>query len=256
MKRIYFLLIIAVLPLIMTAQTDNDIIYHDFVPDTTVFLPRSAPMPDYSDTLRLDFNNDSINDIILCFMHYNSWGFSYSIISLNENWLVAWAKNDTLSSPIINWVSNGGYNPTPYEIDKKRGVRLKNGIDYYYGWFRIYEGVDATNLYFGVDKMAFCKIPNYPFLYGQTAIVTGFEKSLEIDKTNVFVADTGSSVVVNSDKKIENITITNIAGEQVAQQTKVNANNKTIKTANFAKGTYIVKVQFADGGVFTQKVVL
>ena len=64
-------------------------------------------------------------------------------------------------------------------------------------------------------------------------------------------ANIGSTVVISSNAKIENIELLNILGERVKFQ-----NTNQINTSTFVKGTYIIRIKFSDGRLAENKLII
>ena len=61
----------------------------------------------------------------------------------------------------------------------------------------------------------------------------------------------GGVVLINSNSKIQTIRVTNILGGKV-----MSLNTKSISTSNLSKGTYIISIEFADGSLKENKLVV
>ncbi len=61
--------------------------------------------------------------------------------------------------------------------------------------------------------------------------------------------NSGGSVAVNANTKVKSIVVINILGEQIRF-------NNTINTTGFAKGTYIITIEFADGRFAKNKLIV
>jgi len=61
--------------------------------------------------------------------------------------------------------------------------------------------------------------------------------------------NSGGAVAVNSNTKVKSIVVINILGEQIRF-------NNTINTTGFAKGTYIITIEFADGRFAKNKLIV
>lgn len=227
--------------------TDTNVIFHDYIPDVIVTDP-------YNDTLKIDINQDGILDFQFCINYYPA-PIPYLLV-LNVNCKIGFFMNsnnsDSLLNPLIYWCSGNCY----WDYDdyqNKLGVRLTVGADYYYGWVAVTYTRQPPK--YVIDSYAFCKIPNYPFLYGQTEISTGTPKNNISDNIKIFTSASGSSLMVESEKQIKSVTITNTNGVIVVDQKNIKSNNAEIGVAGLAHGTYIVKVQFADSKIYTQQIV-
>jgi len=61
----------------------------------------------------------------------------------------------------------------------------------------------------------------------------------------------GGVVLINSNSKIQTIRVTNILGGKV-----MSLNTKSISTSDLSKGTYIISIEFADGSLKENKLVV
>ena len=231
---------------VLGTLTDTNVVYYDYIPDIVVSNPQT-------DTLKIDINQDGILDVQF-YLHYYPATNCY-IKTLNSNCKIAfWGitnNNDTIPS-LLYWLSGDKY--WYYnDYQSRLAIRITDGVNYYYGWVHVSYSNPPQAL--TIDKYAFCKIANYPFLYGQTTISTGIHTINSTDSTNVYLTQ-GNSVIIESGKLIKNVKVTSTTGAVVALQNNVNSNNATINTAGIAHGTYIVQVQFTDLSVYTKQIVL
>ena len=228
------------------AQLDSNIIYYDFNPDT-LLIP--------FETLSIDINQDSVNDLNFYFIYPSEIILQVTSLNTNCNYaFISNSYNDSLTNSMLTWHTGAYYWNWDWNIERL-GIKYSSNTDTYYGWLH---GIALAEYppKLIVDKFAFCKIANYPFLWGQTEIITSIASQESNDSTVVYVSDSGSGVVVQSSKTITNVSLTNIQGVVVSSQSYINSGNATISTAGFAHGTYIVQVKFSDGGVYTKQVVL
>jgi len=251
-SKILILTSLIVLSNLLMAQTDTNVIYHDYNPDVILYGSYES-----TDSLSIDINQDSSLDFKFYYVNVSGGPYPY-VKNMHDNCkytLYSFINNyDSLNNPSINWLSGNIYWNSESFYDTI-GIKIISGSDNYYGWIRT-TYVNATPEEIIIDKYAFCKIPNYPFRLGQTEIITSIVSQESNDSTVVYVSDSGSGVVVQSSKTITNVSLTNIQGVVVSSQSYINSGNATISTAGFAHGSYIVQVKFSDGGVYTKQVVL
>jgi len=251
--RILIITIIALMSFSLKSQTfqtltDTNVIFYDYIPDVVVTNP-------LIDTLKIDMNQDGILDIQF-YLHYYSPGGAYVktlTVNCNRAFFMTSNTNDSLTSSLLNWGSGDAVWTSFSNYQNRLGVRITDGVNYYYGWIHVTYSVGPQAM--TIDKYAFCKIANYPFLYGQTTINTGIHTINSPDSTNVYLGQ-GNSVMVESGKLIKNVTVTSATGVVVASQNNVNSYSANISTAGIAHGTYIVQVQFTDLTVFTKQIVI
>ena len=230
-----------------TLQTLNDtnVIFHDYVPDVVLSTP--------SDTLKIDINQDGLLDIQFYF-HYYPFTSPY-FKTLNSNCKYASfppTHDDSLTSSTLYWWS-GDDEWTVSPGDYRLGIKILDGTNNYYGWIHILKTINPNTM--TIDKYAFCKIANYPFLYGQTTISTNMPNINITDSTNVYLGNSGN-VIVESGKLIKSLTLTSTTGVVVASQNNINSYSANISTAGIVHGTYIVQVQFTDLSIYTKQIVM
>ncbi len=69
-------------------------------------------------------------------------------------------------------------------------------------------------------------------------------------KTNIYPNPTKGEINIKTDKKIKSSTVYDLSGKVLLQN-----NSEKINISSFAKGTYLLKVEFADGSTKTEKVI-
>ncbi|HPR32441.1 MAG TPA: T9SS type A sorting domain-containing protein [Prolixibacteraceae bacterium] len=227
---------------------ENEILVYDFVPDSQFV---SVP-----DSLKLDINQDQIPDIAL-YIAQPSFGHHCRILSINEHCEYAFIHSeyckDTLTCDSIRWHTKD-LMWSDYDSGKIVGVRFTINNNYYYGWIMGYQ-VYSTTFSFYIDKYAFCNIPNYPLLLGQTYL-TGIEESGIKKLARVFVNQSEKQITVEAVKKIKQVQLLNINGTTITALTKVNSTSATFHTDGLPGGAYLVQVTLNNGNVQTVKVLL
>ena len=172
MKRILLLLLVLSTSFDLTAQ-NNEILYLDFNPDSTVYYP--------IEKLYIDFDQDGESDAYL-YTHVTSGGWWFDCYSLSD-WELCCCK-DTVA-PIQEFDDNWGvgFNLLPPEQYERFAVRRLTNNGYYYGWMEVSYGVywwEDKNRdhesgwhskgYLVLDKQCYCSIPDYPLRWGQTSL--------------------------------------------------------------------------------------
>ena len=154
----------------------NGIIYTDFEPDSLVELKEIDFNPDAQMTI--DFDADGNSDLRI-YSRATSGGRWFYIMSYSNEWEI---HEYQIEDPLIPMNEHGewhtGITWLPYfyqgqdTINDKFAVRHQVGDSYYYGWFRAYLLMNGTsNPWVALDKMAYCTIPNYPLILGQTETI-------------------------------------------------------------------------------------
>jgi len=227
--------------------TDTNVIFVDYNPDVILHYNYNQ------ESLSIDINNDSVLDFKFYFTPGSNPGSYISDLNTNCKYTSVWdtVSNDSLNNPAISWSSgaNFWYSPT----DAIFGIKIISGSNNYYGW--IHAVLSFVPWIMTIDKYAFCKIPNYPFHKGQTTLITNIPNIITPDSTYVYLGS-GNSIVVQSGKIINSVTLTSTTGIVVASQNNINSYSTNISTAGIAHGTYIVQVQFTDLSNYTKQIVL
>lgn len=146
------------------------------------------------------------------------------------------------------------------------------------GWYCVYNGNSSyqgsgsfnafptfTGLQFNTSyQVRACTYNGTPGLekYSATAgvvFVTPVDPTTSVadrvaNKFNIYPTLTNSNIQVNGDN-ISSIDIINLVGQSV-KQIKSTATNNTIVLSDLSTGAYLVKVQFVDGSVKTQRILL
>lgn len=234
------------------AQTDTNVIFFDYIPDTII-----NSMPGLSDTVKIDINLDGTDDLMF---YQKTWSFKQDMIKiLHANCQFAFfdsTYSDSLTNPslIYHGSTIGSGSVWPPQDDRGRiAVRLIDGADYYYGWIRAVLTYDYPRS-ITIDKYAFCKIANYPFLFGQTELATSVNEILNEHNTQVYFNGSTANIVIQSDKQLKEVKLVNMLGATVKSFNNVNALNTNISTNNLAHGNYIVQVKFKDASVYAVQV--
>lgn len=243
-KLILFLLILVGIK--SNAKTDTNIIYNDIVPDYIILT--------VGDIFKVDINEDGLDDISF-YMFQTSFKLPY-VNNLHSNANYSFfmpSDNDSLSTK--SWLSGGHQHLTGSYDSSRIAVRLINGSDYYYGWIRVFfDKITPFEPRITIKEYAFCKIANYPFLFGQTTTLTAVNE-LNIDNnTQVYFNGSTANIVIQSDKQIKEVKLVNMLGANVVSYSNVNATNTNINTTNLAHGNYIVQVKFANSAVYAVQV--
>ncbi len=261
MKTIIFLVLVLAINSLIFAQSSGQIIYNDFDPDISTFYYYNADSTNLFpfDSLKIDINDDDIFDIVFYFETPRpEW--IHPMIKPNQlNVSICVAKNDTLTNPENVWLI-GAYNWDWYYGREKFGLKFTDQDNVYYGWFHAYQtysGVLENNTRtLWVDKMAYCTIPNYQLLWGQTEISNSVPKT-DVDNNGVIINfnNASNTVQVESLTKINEVEIISSSG-QVANKTKnVGKNETEINVTDLQNGVYIVKVSLDNGRVVSGKIV-
>jgi hypothetical protein len=69
-------------------------------------------------------------------------------------------------------------------------------------------------------------------------------------KTNIYPNPTKGEVTIKTDKKIKSSTVVDLSGKVLLQ-----TSSEKVDMSSFTKGTYLLKVEFADGSTKTEKII-
>ena len=259
MKKILFLVALAITMTAGYAQQD-EIIYVDFEPDTLVELKDIDHYPDSKMNIDLDFDN--IPDIKI-YQYSTSTGCWFNIRSYEPEWEIhEYEIDDTLgpiNDPEVWW--SGAIFWLPYfyhDIDTmsdRFAVRHKIGNSYYYGWLRVYITSCPPSLYpwAALDRMAYCTIPDYPLVWGQTDIV-GIEENDESNSFATIHPNPTNGLVTITGENLRQAKVINTLGQQVLS-VQGKGNEIHIDMAALPAGVYFVTITDDEGRKCVRKVV-
>lgn len=83
-------------------------------------------------------------------------------------------------------------------------------------------------------------------------VVSGVLSTSEISKseTSIYPNPTNGEINIKTGKKIKSTTVFDLSGKVVLQ-----TNSEKVDMSSYAKGTYLLKVEFADGSLKTEKII-
>lgn len=253
----------------------QSIIYHDFVPDTCTVMDTRIQV---TIPLFLDINEDGEAEIrITSEYDPHAIGTTPKLEACRTGWEVCslLRRNpagdcyfqDTIST-MPTWPNMFWWNYVaawPCYNTSRMGVRYKSGEDYYYGWLSVYQTHEVisipNDLYiesYWVDAMAFCTIPNYPLVWGQTKItgIDDFEVNNSTEHpslTLLYNPVTNILDAIASEGNINRIEIYNTSGKLVSLSHNNNSNHLEINVAMLTTGVYVVKSVLDNKSVITNK---
>ena len=260
MKRYLVLAVLFFAAFGMRAQ-EGEIVYVDFEPDSIVQLMDIDLYPE--SRMNIDFDFDSLPDIRI-YQRTTSTGFWFQMKSYEPEWEIhEYEADDTLvpmNDPNQWWSTGITWLPYFYhDIDTmsdRFAVRHKVGDDYFYGWFRAYI-TPIQNQYswpwVALDQMAYCTIPNYPLVWGQTYIVSIDENDESTPFATLYPNPTNGMVTVTGEN-LRQAEIINILGQQVLS-VQGKGNELRIDMSNLPAGVYFVTVTNEEGRKCVRKVV-
>jgi hypothetical protein len=227
----------------------TEILVHDY--DSDICL-KSTNM----DSLKIDVDNDGVLDIMFYFESVSS-GYYQKIKSLIEKCQIALiidTKNDSLKSSTLVWHSDFTYLMGMFKSEKI-GIQINENERNYYGWAHVIFSSENRERIITIDKYAFCTIPDYPLLWGQTEL-TGKKEIILQDKVKVSVDVHSKSINIQSKEVIKEISLMNSAGRVIQKWRNVKSSKVDISSEGIKGGVYLFRVKNMNNEVFTGKVVL
>jgi hypothetical protein len=259
----------------MNAQ-DDQFLYYDFEPDSVACIKASDYIYGFF-YFYLDIDQDGdVHDVAFS---KDSKQYIYAVDGVYPTWEVAKIV-DTDTAVILSdlpvepinpcWMCFlgshiWGWEPNLLCQNVKVGVKKIVGEDSYYGWINAYVKYNkdpelADTIINGeplntviIDKMAFCKIPNYPLRWGQKSL----DESVEENTYNPVAiypdpTDGVLNISFSENTDCQSVEIYAIDGRLLKSQI---SNLETVDMSSFESGLYIIKVRLADGREFTERIV-
>ena len=260
MKRIRFILILlAILPFTRAHAQTGEVIYRDFEPDSILVYWL------YLGPIYIDLDVDGEADDFM--MRMTEWGnvCHPELFRENPNLTICYVEEDPddyIISEVqeedwrtyVSW--SGGNTAAEYS---HYGFRIKQGDDYYYGWFETYNGYvekdngKSTEAQYGFDRTAYCTIPNYPLRWGQTDLYDDVEEASPNSFATVQPNPTTGLFAIMCEG-LKQIEVHDALGREIASL-KANGNQTTIDLSSQPAGVYLVSVTDTEGRRCVKKVV-
>jgi len=248
MKKILLITSILLATTGIKAQ-QGEIIYRDFEPDVVTEHD--------DDSIPIDFDGDGHTDVSLVLASIST-GYRFGLIAFGE-WNISFVENDDTLRPIseiTDWYSQLSWTPDFYV--ENLIVRKNKEDGCCFGWFRAYNGYisypnGGFRSYIGLDKFAYCSIPDYPLVWGQT----NFTVIEENDKPSAFVTlypnPTTGQITILGDN-LQQAEVLNMLGQQVFSM-QGSGNEMQINVSALPVGVYLVAITNEEGRRCVQKVV-
>lgn len=248
-NRITFLALLLLSSVWLKAQ-QGEIIYTDYEPDPFLSLWSNI------NNMTIDLDGEGTPDIELYYT-IGSIGMAIPYINSLDPDNLELCKVDTVCivsncegwTSFLDWwivYANNCY-----------AFRYKHNDGYLYGWFETFvkeiSAREKREVHWGVDRVAFCTIPNYPLIWGQTSL-TGIE---EKDKLSTFVTlhpNPTNGYVTILGENLQQAELFNMFGQQVLS-VQGSGNEMQINVSALPVGIYFVAVTNEEGRRCVQKVV-
>ena len=255
MKKRFVLSCILMLTFSVAFAQSGEILFVDFEPDSLVELKDHNHYP--QQLLLIDLDNNGQPDLSV-YQSSNSGGWWFYVDAFSDWEFVSFHIDAPIPpiNEIVSWNTTLDWLPYFYQgqgiIDERFAIRHRVGDDFYYGWLRIYLIMNDTDWpWVALDKTAYCTVPNYPLLWGQTSFTGIGEEGTEPQAfATIHPNPTTGIVRIDGEKAIE-IQVLNALGQLV----KTIQNTNEVNLHGLPQGIYLLRVALEDGTVFTDKVV-
>lgn len=251
MKKGFILSVLLLVCLAAKAQ-DGRIIYQEFDPPLILEKDHTSTYP--TKIILIDLDLDSVYDYKLQ-VEFAKGGYAFTESTYSNTQLRGANFNDSISSYAGGWgyVHDIWPNDNGDFDDEKVALRKVIDGEYYYGWLHRKGHIDSSfpfYMWMTIDKVAFCTVPNYPLLWGQTSMTAIEEDTESHALATIHPNPTTGIVRIDGEKAIE-IQVLNALGQLV----KTIQNTNEVNLHGLPQGIYLLRVALEDGTVFTDKVV-
>ncbi len=183
----------------------------------------------------------------------NDWLISPAItLGANNNILTLWVK--ALSPAFVENYKIGVYvgNGTPTSAANFTIISGASALAAPFTWQQVTQSLNAYSgqtVRIGIQYMSSDK---YMFMVDDVKVTTGTLATHEVSKsqTSIYPNPTKGEINIKTDKKIKSSTVFDLSGKTLLQST-----SEKVNISSFTKGTYLLKVEFADGSTKTEKII-
>lgn len=228
-------------------NNQSDIIVYDYDPDVRI-------INEGADTLKIDFNKDGVLDLMF-YLVVTSGGEYPTIKSLNNNCMLTLiTETDTLNSKSLLWYSDFTYLMGCHKSEKI-GIKLNINNQNYSGWIHSLFSKENREALITIDKYAFCTIPDYPLLWGQTEL-TGTKEIKVQDKIKVSVDGHSQIINIQSKEVVKEISLINSSGRVIRKWRNIKSSKFDISSEGIKGGVYVLRIKTENDEVVTKKIML
>ena len=270
MKRniIGLLALVALLPFSRSFAQEGEIIYTEFNPPLLINSEYSL-----NDKIQLDVDGDGSIDV--CYWMETGRYITPYLKTMDKWEARRWKINEgdtIITDTSYLWcqplfihdigidLDDGYYHFTVYE---KWMFRKSDAGHYYYGWADVhfidtayqlsYIPYDLYRYTMSIDKMAYCTIPDYPLVWGQTSL-TGVEEATE----PAFVTlrpNPAKDTFTLTGAQLSEARLYSVTGQLVATKQGEGTESLTMDISGLPSGLYFVAAIGEDGSRSVLKVV-
>ena len=249
-NKIAFIALLLLPSLWLKAQ-QGEIIYTDYEPDSTLKF--------WSDiqSMTIDLDGEGSPDIELYYIISGGlgeiWPHIYSLqpdvielCAIDSIYVIP--NNEKWVTDVSKWV---------VRVNDCYGFRYKHNDGYLYGWFETFkkEVIESgiREVYWGVDRVAFCTIQDYPLVWGQTDLIVVEENGVTSAFTTIYPNPTTGQITILGDN-LQQAEVFNMLGQQLLT-VQGSGNELYINMTAFPAGIYFIAVTNEEGRKCVQKVV-
>ncbi|MBW8521980.1 T9SS type A sorting domain-containing protein (plasmid) [Chryseobacterium chendengshani] len=184
----------------------------------------------------------------------NDWLISPAItLGASNNILTLWVK--ALSPAFVESYKIGVYvgSGTPTSAANFTIISGAAALTAPFTWQQATQSLNAYSgqtIRIGIQYMSSDK---YMFMVDDVKVTTGTLSTDEVSKSktsSIYPNPTKGEINIKTDKKIKSSTVFDLSGKVLLQ-----TDSQKVNIGSFTKGTYLLKVEFADGSTKTEKVI-
>jgi hypothetical protein len=183
----------------------------------------------------------------------NDWLVSPAItLGASNNILTLWVK--ALSPAFVESYKIGVYvgSGTPTSAANFTIISGTSALTAPFTWQQFTQTLNAYSgqtIRIGIQYMSSDK---YMFMVDDVKVTTGTLATDEVSKskTSIYPNPTKGEINIKTDKKIKSSTVFDLSGKVLLQ-----SSSEKVNISSFTKGTYLLKVEFADGSTKTEKII-
>jgi len=250
MKRLVLIASLTIIAFCCHAQ-QGEIIYRNFDPDSILTIHY---ITNYEDSMLINLDGEGHPDIIMFYYVDSDGAFPYIKSVYSDSLQLCSVEQDDIISEVTNWRST--LDPWLVVANNYYGFRVKHGDGYIYGWFETRFGRGCGKTYWthwDFDRTAYCTIPNYPLLWGQTSLTESIKETESTAFATIYPNPTTVIVTVTGES-LRQAEVFNMLGQQMLS-IKGEGNELQIDMTALPAGVYFVNVTEESGKKCVRKVV-
>jgi hypothetical protein len=248
---------------VMSMKSNAQIFYQDLIPDVTI---NTWNMKDiHIDSLATSNLNYGGAGNLTIWQEFNSQivvnAFSNCDVLMSNGYPAALNLNQLIPGspwlqPNYAVLNNGTQGNWIGVTDKYLGVRIKNGIQYFYGWIRM--DVNAAGNSVTIKDYACKRMPNASINAGEMPTGINEHSGFADDKVSVYPNPFSSSATLQLQQHIDNasLTIYNAKGNKIKIINNISGNQLKIDRGNLSQGLYFYDLKQDSKNISTGKFII